>query len=68
MNDALLESPLVEFHRAAGCEVVPYFGVTLPAQFSDPLSEHRTARQAVALIDTNFRSVFSLAGRTGLVI
>ena len=52
----------VEFHRAAGCEVAPYFGVTLPAQFSDPLSEHRTARQAVALIDTNFRSVFSLAG------
>ena len=62
MNDALLESPLIEFHRAAGCEVVPYFGVTLPAQFSDPLSEHRTARQAVALIDTNFRSVFSLSG------
>ena len=62
MNDALLESPLLEFHRAAGCEVAPYFGVTLPAQFSDPLSEHRTARQAVALIDTNFRSVFSLAG------
>src|ERR1700730_3699438 len=61
MNDALLESPLLEFHRAAGCEVVPYFGVTLPAQFSDPLSEHRTARQAVALIDTNFRSVFTLA-------
>jgi folate-binding protein YgfZ len=62
MNDALLESPLIEFHRAAGCELAPYFGVTLPAQFSDPLSEHRTARQAVALIDTNFRSVFSLAG------
>ena len=62
MNDALLESPLLEFHRAAGCELSPYFGVTLPAQFSDPLSEHRTARQAVALIDTNFRSVFSLAG------
>ena len=62
MNDALLESPLLEFHRAASCELAPYFGVTLPAQFSDPLSEHRTARQAVALIDTNFRSVFSLAG------
>jgi folate-binding protein YgfZ len=62
LNDTLLESPLLEFHRAAGCELAPYFGVTLPARFSDPLSEHRTARQAVALIDTNFRSVFSLAG------
>ena len=62
MNDALVASPLLEFHRAANCELAPYFGVTLPAQFSDPLSEHRTARQSVALIDTNFRSVFSLAG------
>ena len=31
INDALLESPLLEFHRAAGCELAPYFGVTLPA-------------------------------------
>ena len=56
------ETPLAELHRAAGAQLQPYFGVSLPAQFSDPLEEHRIARQAAALIDTNFRAVFSLSG------
>lgn len=57
-----MESPLLDFHRAAGVELETYFGVTLPAQFAGTAAEHSTARQSVALIDTNFRSVFSLAG------
>jgi folate-binding protein YgfZ len=57
-----LESPLIEIHRAAGAEFSPYFGVTLPAQFRDPVAEHQTARTTAALMDTNFRSVFSLTG------
>ena len=62
MNDTQMESPLLDFHRTAGVELEPYFGVTLPAQFAGTPAEHSTARQSVALIDTNFRSVFSLAG------
>src|SRR5579862_6999489 len=58
----MTESPLAELHRAAGAPLEPYFGVLLPAQFADPLAEHRLARQAVALIDTNFRAVFTLSG------
>ena len=57
-----LESPLIEQHRAAGAELEPYFGVVLPAQFGDPTAEHRLARTAVVLLDTNFRAVFSLTG------
>lgn len=57
-----LETPLAELHRAAGAEFAEYFGVRLPAQFRDPLTEYDTARTTVALVDTNFRAVFSLTG------
>ena len=57
-----LESPLVERHRAAGVELSSTFGVVLPALFSDSAAEYRVARQAAALVDTNFRAVFSLTG------
>jgi len=58
----MAESPLSELHRAAGAQLDPYFGVLLPAQFADLAAEQRLARQAAALIDTNFRAVFSLSG------
>jgi len=62
-----LESPLIEKHRAAGAELAAYFGVMLPRQFGpppfgDPSAEYRVAREAAALVDTNFRAVFSLGG------
>jgi folate-binding protein YgfZ len=56
------ESPLLEQHRAAGAEIAPYFGTQLPARFGAVTEEHRLARRKVALLDTNFRAVFSLAG------
>lgn len=56
------ESPLAGLHRAAGASLEPYFGVLLPAQFTDPTEEHRTTREAAVLIDTNFRALFSLTG------
>jgi folate-binding protein YgfZ len=59
---ATLDSPLTEAHRAAGAEFGEYFGVRLPAQFRDALAEYAAARNSVALIDTNFRAVFSLTG------
>src|SRR5579862_2423875 len=57
-----METPLAEQHRATGADLASYFGVRLPTQFSDFSSEYRVARERVALIDTNFRSVFSLSG------
>jgi folate-binding protein YgfZ len=59
---AILETPLIEGHRAAGAEFGEYFGVRLPAQFRDPLAEYAAARNAVVLIDTNFRAIFALTG------
>ena len=59
---AHLETPLLEAQRAAGAEFADFFGVRLPAQFRDPLAEHKTAHTGVALIDTNFRAAFALSG------
>ena len=56
------QTPLAELYRAAGAELTLFFGVALPAQFGDLLAEHRLAREHAALVDTNFRAVFSLSG------
>jgi folate-binding protein YgfZ len=56
------QTPLVEIHHSAGANLAPHFGVALPEQFADPLSEYRAAREHAALLDTNFRAIFSLAG------
>src|SRR5437764_15468890 len=57
-----IDSPLHAFHQSAGAELGQYFGVNLPAQFTDFAAEYRTARQSATLVDTNFRTVFSLTG------
>jgi folate-binding protein YgfZ len=57
-----IETPLADLHRATGTELAPYFGVLLPLRFGDSANEYRVARQTAALIDTNFRAVFSLSG------
>ena len=57
-----LETPLLDLHRAAGAEIGEYFGTLLPSRFGDLNSEYTAAREAVALVDTNFRALFSLSG------
>ena len=39
-----------------------FFGVALPSRFTTVEAEYRAARESVAVIDTNFRAVFSLSG------
>ena len=57
-----LETPLAAAERAEDAKFAEYFGMSLPAQFRDPLAEYRAARECAALMDTNFRSVFALSG------
>jgi folate-binding protein YgfZ len=61
-NGMPLESPLLDLHRCAGAEVGEYFGTLLPSRFGDFKTEYAAARDAVALVDTNFRAIFSLSG------
>ncbi len=56
------ETPLLGLHVSANAEMGEYFGTVLPARFGDFGSEYRAIRRAVALVDTNFRAVFSLSG------
>jgi folate-binding protein YgfZ len=57
-----LETPLLGLHLSANAEMGEYFGTVLPARFSEFGSEYRALRRAVALVDTNFRALFSLSG------
>jgi folate-binding protein YgfZ len=57
-----LKTPLADLHIAAGAALASYFGLQLPAQFGDFSAEYSQAREHAALLDTNFRAVFSLTG------
>jgi aminomethyltransferase len=60
-----LETPLLEMHRAAGAELAETFGTLLPARFADFAKEYAAASSSVALVDTNYRAVFSFTGPDG---
>jgi folate-binding protein YgfZ len=57
-----LESPLLGLHRSASAEMGEYFGTILPARFGDFDAEYDAIRRAVAVVDTNYHAIFSLAG------
>ncbi len=59
---APLESPLLGLHQSVRAEMGEYFGTILPARFGDFDAEYQAIRRAVALVDTNYRALFSLAG------
>jgi len=57
-----VETPLIAEHRAAGAHLADFDGCTLPERFSEFEREYRAAKQAVALIDTNWRAILVLTG------
>jgi len=57
-----LETPLLELHRTAGATLSEFFGVLLPSGFGDFQAEYAALRDAVALVDANYRALFSFAG------
>jgi folate-binding protein YgfZ len=57
-----METPLIQEHRAAGPKLAEYYGCVLPAEFAGFDSEYRAARESVALFDTSWHAVISLAG------
>jgi aminomethyltransferase len=59
----IVETPLIEQHRAAGARLAEFAGCTLPDTFSDFSGEYRAAKDTVAIFDTNWHAIFSLTGR-----
>jgi folate-binding protein YgfZ len=58
----IIDSPLAELHRDSGANMSEWFGCLLPSGFGNPQAEQGFAVNAVALIDKNYRSYFSLTG------
>jgi folate-binding protein YgfZ len=55
-------TPLLEFHRANGAEMVDENGWILPAHFGAPLDEYRAVRSGVGILDMCDYTVFTLTG------
>lgn len=58
-----MDTPLLDDHRAAGGTLAEFEGCVLPGRFSDLEREYRAARETVALFDTNWHVILTLAGR-----
>ncbi len=58
-----IKSPLADYHVSQGATLGEYHGALMPARFSDPITEHRAAREAAGLFDFSFRGKFVLKGR-----
>ena len=50
------ETPLREQHEKAGARLAVYFECLLPESFTDITAEYRLAREAVAVVDTNYHA------------
>ena len=61
-SPAIVETPLIEPHRAAGATLVEFAGCLLPEKFSDEREEYRAARETVVLFDTNWHATFRASG------
>ena len=57
-----LDTPLASAHTHAGARMGVWFGCALPDTFGDAAAEFLQARDAVALIDKNYRAYLSFTG------
>jgi folate-binding protein YgfZ len=61
-NQAGIQTPLADMHRAAGAEMGGWFGCVLPSRWRESAEEERYAAQSVALIDKNYRAYLAFSG------
>ncbi|MGA8145198.1 MAG: glycine cleavage T C-terminal barrel domain-containing protein [Candidatus Acidiferrales bacterium] len=57
-----METPLAKLEIAEGAKLAEFTGCLLPEVFSDFDAEYRTARESVALFDTNWHAAVTLSG------
>jgi folate-binding protein YgfZ len=58
----IMDTPLLDEHKIAGATFASFHGVTLPDVFSAFADEYRSAREAVAIFDTNWHAIVELTG------
>ena len=65
----IMETPLLNEHRAAHAQLAEYHGCLLPEKFSDLASEYRAAKETVAIFDTNWHAdLFTFRAATACAI
>src|ERR1700683_4925918 len=57
-----MDTPLLELHKLAGATLASFHGCVLPDTFTTFAEEHRAAREAVAIFDTNWHTIVELSG------
>lgn len=58
----MFETPLRREHESQGANLGTFFGGILPVRFTDFFKEYSAARDAVALLDTNYHAYFIFEG------
>ena len=62
-QSSVMETPLIKEHRSSRARLAEFAGCVLPESFTDFEQEYRAAKDNVAIFDTNWHAIFSLAGK-----
>jgi folate-binding protein YgfZ len=62
LETSIMDSPLLNHHKASGATIATFATCALPEAFSDWQDEWRMARETVALFDTNWQVTAVLRG------
>src|SRR5580658_3469609 len=57
-----MDTPLLAEHKLAGATLASFHGCNLPDTFTTFAEQHRAAREAVAIFDTNWHTIIELSG------
>ena len=57
-----MDTPLLNEHKLVGATLASFHGCVLPETFTAFAEEHRAAREAVAIFDTNWHTIIELSG------
>lgn len=60
----LLQTPLIDFHRAHGGHLVPFAGWEMPLYYSSIIAEHTAVRSHVGLFDVGHMGILTVNGGT----
>src|SRR5580704_2337168 len=57
-----MDTPLLNEHKLVGATLASFHGCVLPETFTAFAEEHRAAREAVGIFDTNWHTIIELSG------
>jgi aminomethyltransferase len=64
----LLQTPLIDFHRAHGAHLVPFAGWEMPLYYSGIIAEHMAVRTGSGLFDVGHMGILTVTGGTAAAL